>query len=80
LLLGLLQGLRRVLLGPEVLKSQKEDDREEREGDEAAGVTTAAAAATAGSLRFQIWVFEFGQRRLPVVEDEARVKAPLCLW
>jgi hypothetical protein len=57
------------LLWLEVLKREQKGQGKKSECHQAAEITAAVVATTAaaGTPRLQVWIFKFGQRRLPVV-------------
>jgi hypothetical protein len=66
----------RLGLGEEVLVAKEGGDHNEHEGHGGAHV----AATTAGALRLQIGIVNFGQRKLPIVCEGRPVGQPLYLW
>ncbi len=67
----------RLGLGEEVLIAEEGGEYKEHEGHGGAHITTTAAA---GTLRLQIGIVNFGQRKLPIVCRGQPAGQPLYLW
>jgi hypothetical protein len=61
------------------LESEENDHRQQAENQHGSHVASATTGGAA-SLRLEIWILKFGQRKLPVFIERPQGFARLCLW